>query len=283
MPGARNLPERQPRTLHVRTILAWADAHQRQTGRYPHRETGLVDAAPQWSWRQIDRALQSGAGGLPGGDTLQRLLARRRRVTRPHQRPRLTLKKIVAWSDAYRRLTRRRPSLERRDPVPGGPGETWHGINQALVAGVRGLPGGDSLAKVLGRYRGVRRTVYRPLLSSDLILRWADAHFRRTRRWPVLESGPVHGARGETWAGVRDALYRGARGLSKGFTLASLLAAQRGVRYRRALEPYKVHRILAWADAHRRRAGALPRPKSGPIPEAPGETWSGVEHALIRG
>jgi hypothetical protein len=44
--------------------------------------------------------------------------------------------------------------------------------------------------------------------------------------------------------------------------------------------------ILGWADAHFERMGAWPVQRSGPIAEAPGETWLGVEMALrqrIRG
>jgi hypothetical protein len=37
--------------------------------------------------------------------------------------------------------------------VLDAPGETWKGINQALWAGNRGLPGGDSLARLLRRHR----------------------------------------------------------------------------------------------------------------------------------
>jgi hypothetical protein len=38
--------------------------------------------------------------------------------------------------------------------------------------------------------------------------------------------------------------------------------------------------ILEWADAHVARTGHRPHPDSGPIPEAPGETWQAVQSAL---
>lgn len=41
--------------------------------------------------------------------------------------------------------------------------------------------------------------------------------------------------------------------------------------------------ILAWADAFRARTGEWPGNTSGPIPEAPGETWLAVEAALTFG
>ena len=37
----------------------------------------------------------------------------------------------------------------------------------------------------------------RPLLPVDQILSWADAHHRRSGRWPNLNNGPVLGAAGE--------------------------------------------------------------------------------------
>jgi hypothetical protein len=37
------------------------------------------------------------------------------------------------------------------------PGETWVAIDAALAHGHRGLPGGDSVARLLARRRGVGR------------------------------------------------------------------------------------------------------------------------------
>jgi hypothetical protein len=37
-----------------------------------------------------------------------------------------------------------------------------------------------------------------------------------------------------------------------------------------------IAKILRWADAHRRRTARWPPSRSGPIPEAPGDTWNAV-------
>src|SRR5207249_4703558 len=66
-------------------------------------------------------------------------------------------------------------------------------------------------------------------------------------------------------------------------SLARLLVAQRGVRHRSFLPPLTRKQILAWADAHYRRAGGWPITESGPIPEAAGETWASVNQALLLG
>jgi hypothetical protein len=75
------------------------------------------------------------------------------------RRPPLTEKQILAWADAHFARTGRWPSTYS-GPVTDAPGETWGKINSALYDGFRGLPGGDSLAKLLYRHqRGRRKAV----------------------------------------------------------------------------------------------------------------------------
>src|SRR5205807_219734 len=119
-----------------------------------------------------------------------------------------------------------------------------------------------------------------PDLSERLILRWADAHHRRTSRWPTEESGPLPDAPGEVWGNIDMALRAGGRGLPGGSSLPRLLEEKRGVRNRARLDRLTVPRILAWADAHHRRTGRWPSYDSGPIADAPGETWRAVHSAL---
>ena len=44
-----------------------------------------------------------------------------------------------------------------------------------------------------------------------------------------------------------------------------------------------MRQILAWADAFHARHGHWPHVRSGPIEDAPGETWAAVESALRSG
>ena len=60
-------------------ILAWADAHRDRTGKWPSAASGTVPEAPGEKWREIHQAPRSGFRGLQGGDSLARLLDRRRR------------------------------------------------------------------------------------------------------------------------------------------------------------------------------------------------------------
>jgi len=60
-------------------------------------------------------------------------------------------------------------------------------------------------------------------LTVEQILAWADAHHKRTRKWPSVNSGAVDDAPGETWVAINQALYKGGRGLPKGSSLSKLL------------------------------------------------------------
>jgi hypothetical protein len=71
-------------------------------------------------------------------------------------KPRLTEALILGWADAHEARSGRWPSA-LSGPVAAAPGENWTALDQALRRGVRGLPGGNSLARLLGRERGVGR------------------------------------------------------------------------------------------------------------------------------
>jgi hypothetical protein len=145
------------------------------------------------------------------------------------------------------------------------------------------LPGGTTLALLLAERRGVRHEGQLPPYYVPQILDWADAHFRRTGRWPKSGSGPIDEAPGETWLAVDTALKRGVRGLAGGSSLPRLLAQHRGVRNDKAMPHLNLAQILAWADLHYQRTGAWPRKTSGVIPGTHGTTWIGVDLALRRG
>jgi hypothetical protein len=196
--------------------------------------------------------------------------------------PPLSVAQILAWADAHRMRTGGWPGVEG-GRIVDAPSETWSGVNTALDKGQRGLPGGSSLACLLQRYRRVRNRMNLPRLSVAQILAWADAHFARMGTWPSWRSGPVVDAPGETWSALALALVHGHRGLPGGSSLPRLLAQERGVRNIASLPLLSVEEILASADAYHARTGHWPTAHSGPIPEAPGTTWLGVDKSLRRG
>jgi hypothetical protein len=167
-----------------------------------------------------------------------------------------------------------------------GAGLTWTAVAAALRDGLRGLPRGFTLAGLLARERGAEPASgphHRRELTPEAILRWADMHHRKTGRWPNAASGPVIGAPEETWGAINQALLWGRRGLAGGSSLSRLLRARHGRRQALRQPPLTVSAILAWAAAHRRRTGRWPSAASGPIVEAPRETWNGVNLALLAG
>ena len=193
--------------------------------------------------------------------------------------PKLDQKRILIWANAHHRRTGEWPTKDS-GPIHEVPGETWAAVDAALHQGHRGLPGGSSLARLLDEAGKKRNHLALPLLSRKKILAWADAHFQAKGVWPNVNSGEVIGAPGERWDLIDNALRQGHRGLAGGSSLLLLLAKKRGVRNPFALPPLNIEEILRWAELHRQRTGALPKYHSGPIVDAPGETWSAVDRAL---
>jgi hypothetical protein len=278
--GAPNHLDLSP--LTDEQVLAWADAHYARTGSWPSRESGPVEGAPGETWQKINGALKAGTRGLAGHFSLPRFLALHRGALNRATRPPLTEKQILEWADSHQRRTGDWPS-SKSGPVQEAPGESWGGINGALTRGLRGLSGGSSLTELLAQHRGRRNQKGQPPLTVEQIVAWADAYHERTGEWPKQNSGAIHGMAGETWSVVNTFLITGGRGLPGGSSLPKLLADKRGVRNKQDLPPLTTDHILAWADAHHKRTNEWPAQTSGPIIDSPGDTWKGVQMALVQG
>jgi hypothetical protein len=200
--GVRNHLNLPP--LVPEQILAWADAHRARTGQWPRKDTdaGPIPEAPGEAWGAIDQALLVGVRGLLGGGSLARLLAEHRGV-RNHMAlpPPFTVERLLVWADAYYARTGAWPCRDT-GAIPDTPGETWGAVEQTLTFGLRGLPGDDTLARLLARHRGKRNRKALPPLSLDQIRGWAKAHRRRTEEWPSRKGGPIPETPGETWTAV---------------------------------------------------------------------------------
>jgi hypothetical protein len=143
----------------------------------------------------------------------------------PARKTPLTVEQILAWTDAFHGAAGAWPTA-KSGPVAGAGGATWGAIDRALRRGLRGLPGGSSLARLLAEHRGIRRRRLAPKLTEQQILLWARAYRVRKGRWPGARSGPVAGAPGVTWNAINQALYLGLRGLAGGSSLAKLLGGR---------------------------------------------------------
>ena len=268
-----NLPD-----LTIKQILAWADAYHAEHDCWPNKDSGPITGTQEtWAW--IDSALFVGRRGLPGQWSLARLLVEERGIRNPMHLPPLTIPQILGWADVYYSEHNRWPQIDS-GPITGTP-ETWAWISSALQRGIRGLPGGSSLARLLDDKRGVRNKKGLPPLTIPQILEWVDAHYAEYGRWPNRNSGVILRTE-EQWFNVNSALYSGVRGLPGGSSLARLLAGERGVHHPEGIPPLTIQQILAWADEHHAAHGSWPRINSGPIPGTQ-ETWDGIHSALKGG
>ena len=279
---SRRLVERsrKPR-LTVAMILAWADDYQRRNSEWPHHFSGRIKGIMDETWSGVNDALARGRRGLPGRETLAKILYRHRGVQSPRNVPSLDEAQIVRWARGHFRRTAKWPTLAS-GRVGDAPGETWAALDLALARGTRGLPGGSSVAELLARY-GIKRNPQRARpLTTKQILTWADAFFNANGVWPDRESGPIAKTYGETWGGIHKALLRGRRGLHGKLSLAAFLNEHRGIyrgksrRPRRVPESQRlnVDQISKWAAAFQRQTGAWPDRDSGLIPDSGGLKWS---------
>src|SRR5579859_1924053 len=89
-----------------------------------------------------------------------------------------TLEDILAWADAHHSRNGSWPKYDT-GPIPESLGDNWRKVDNALRYGLRGLPGGSTLALLLQQQRGVRNVHNLPVLTDEVILRWADLHHAR--------------------------------------------------------------------------------------------------------
>jgi hypothetical protein len=217
-----------PPSFSEAQILAWADAFHARTGRWPNSHSGVIPYSGGDNWRRVDSALRLGLRGCTGKSSLALFLVAKRGIRTLANIPQLRVPEILAWADAFHRRTGQWPK-ETSGPIPESPGDTWFAIDRALRAGVRGLPRGSSLPRLLAKQRGVRNHKDLPTISVDDVLKWADQHFKRFGQWPGGRMGEIGNCRlpGTTWRAVNIALYRGGRGLPGGSSLARVLDAFR--------------------------------------------------------
>jgi hypothetical protein len=271
------------RNLTIRKIKRLAAAYFHRTGRWPRVSSGPLQPGSRETWTGVDLALRCGFRGLPGGTSLAKVLGKKPGTVRNIHRPRLTVRQILSWADAYHQRTGRWPRSSP-EAIPESPGDTWYAVDSAAKHGIRGMPGGTTIRRLLAQYRGQHFARFnRTPLTIEQILAWADAYHGRYGRWPNRFSGRVANTRSEIWGALNSALRSGTRGLPGGLTLADVLSLHRGVRNMHRLPKMTESQILRWAEAYHRRTGTWPTRDSGPIPEVPGETWSNVFSAMHSG
>ena len=120
---------------------------------------------------------------------------------------------------------------------------------------------------------------FRPDLTREKILGWADTHFAATGEWPTMRSGAVRDAPyDESWGAIQAALNQGRRGMPGGSSVGQLLAEWREVR-----PALTVGRIVEWADAHYAARDRWPTRMSGRVPGVYRESWGTLDDDLREG
>jgi len=275
VPNHLNLPP-----LTIKQILIWADAHQKQTGKWPRQKSKERIPGTNETWSALNVALAEGLRGLPKGSSLRKLLQKERGIRNHLDLPQLTIQQILSFADDHKARTQEWPT-KTSGSIPGA-SETWSSIDVALRHNRRGLGGCTSLADLLDKHRGVRNRRVLPPLTIEQILAWADEHKKRTGEWPRQKSKDKIPGTGETWSAIEQALYAGLRGLPGNSSLAKLLQAKRGARNIADLPQLTYRQILKWADEYRKRTGRWPTQSSGEI-RGTAEMWRNIDYALRNG
>jgi hypothetical protein len=272
-------PNQSPLTYEK--VLKWADAHFRRTGTWPRQGSGAVTDAPGETWKQIAAMMSTGGRGLIAGWTLSQLLHEERGVRMRNAPPPLSVRQILKWADAHYKRHGKWPN-HKNGAVEDAPGESWGAIDQSLTHGARGLSPGQTLALFLMEHRNKVVSAYKPKLTKALILEWAEAHHRRTGKWPSPTGGPIPESPGDTWKTVAGAMYKGSRGMPRGQSLMQLLSLHHGSVSLMVKPKLTEEKILLWARAHARRTGEWPTLHSGKVDDAEFENWSNINDAMRR-
>ena len=115
---------------------------------------------------------------------------------------------------------------------------------------MRGLRCHRSLAHLLAKHDRKRHHTQPPRLTIEQILEWADAHCRRTGRFPSVDSGDVEGVEGENWSAIHVALGVAAGGCRPDGRWPACWRSKRGHRPGAQKRRLAIGQILAWADVH---------------------------------
>ena len=180
--------------------------------------------------------------------------------------------------------TNRAMAQGRFRPCSGGARRALAALNGAISGGLRGLPGGSTLTQLLIEHRGIRSKCYAPRLVIPQILAWADAFHARNGQWPLQCSGPRHRGTRRDLACDRMPPFRlASEGCPAGRACLDCSRGSAAQRSGKDPRPITIPEILQWADAYKERHGRWPDAASGPVPEAPAESWKIITRDLRSG
>ena len=267
-----------------RMILRWVEQHRDRTGKWPTSSAGEIPGTSGLTWKQLNQVMLRGRRGLTAGSSVARMMEKYFGVRSQAKLPKLFRKQILEWADLHHFNTGEWPVSESGQVI-GAPEEKWRNIENALRLGLRGCPGNSSLAKLLELERGKRNLSALPPLSEEYVLRCADAHHKRTGKWPNRYSGAIVDCDvpEETWLKIDEALVHGHRGGPGGLSVAKVLAKHGFRRHLHAQPRLTEKKILRWVKSFRRRHGRWPRSHEREAVGVEGEKWRNIGNALMYG
>jgi hypothetical protein len=288
--NGRKLNESNKPKLTEKIILESCIEYNNLTGKWPDiRTKDPVPHLTNETWISIDSALRHGIRGLPGNDSLVKLLDRNGKKQSQQNKPKLIETDILSWCVEYREYTGKWPAKSNTDLVPGQPSETWRRLDEALESGLRSLPGGSSLAKLLANHGKKYNKSDMPKLTEQKILSLCIEHHKLTGEWPVQKSkDPAHryvpGKPDETWEAIDKILIKGNRGLPGNDSLAKLLDRNGKKACRSCLPQLTEQKILSWCIDYHNLTSKWPNGKTkDAVPNQPNESWSAINSALVNG
>ncbi len=228
-----NIGLRKRTDLTEEVIVGWIERYVADhNGRYPHGGSGKIEYAPKkepLTWCGLSACMTNGYRGLPGGTTVSKFISEhfhndRNRINLPS----LSEEDILNWAEQYKVEFGRYPTMREGQVKYFTQGRlTWCAVNACLDKGLRGLPGGTTLSRlIVNNLVNVNKSSLHRLLEED-ILRWAEQYKVEFGRYPHCQSGRVNfDGSYFTWANIDVCLRRGHKGLSGGSSLSKLLKSR---------------------------------------------------------
>jgi hypothetical protein len=294
----RNAIEANHLVLSTPMIIDWIRQYLACHGKKPKQTSGVIEFAgseyKNITWSAINAVLWKGGRGLPGGSSLAQLVEKEFGIKNRANIPLLTENKICEWIQQFIDKYKRKPIIADgviEFALDEYAGETWGKINDSLMNGMRGMPKGSSLTKIIEKQFGIRGYCTPPNLSLDMIRNWIHQHITKHKKKPTVKNGIVEFAENEfkgiSWASVANAMSKGTRGLAKGLSLAQFIQKEFGISNHYSLPPISVSIILQWINAFIKKYNRKPTQNDGIIEFARSEykniTWHSVNFFLWKG
>jgi len=270
------------KNLSIELIILWAEHHHQETNSWPTYKSGAVLAEPSENWSAIRSNLVAGGRGLPSGLSIEKVLFNELGIVGVRAGKNLTEDLIIKLAKAHFISNDVYPN-ENSEWVLGGK-DSWAAISAALRDGLRGLPGGASLAQLLDKAGLKTNSADRSYPSLKKMKKVAE-EFRELNNGnlPSRESGAFPNYLDLTWGTIDAALKRGAviEGTDAN-SIADLWTKEFGYRNVNNLPDLSEDQILEWCDRFKERSGGqnFPSNNSESIEEMGTETFMTIDTAL---